>query len=618
MHYNFKYKGFPLINRGTSESPNYIPAERCWVAFGQPVRMDLDENQIRKLMIPFACRRPYRNARDICENGFRMLNLGPGNRLLSEMGISVGRNLVTVEGHLLTAPRLDYRSGSTTVTNGAWNMDSNKVFASCSQSKTWAWVTLKQEPTQTEFSTAGINKFREILGTMGMSLREYKVSEREVSSDGDSSDTCLMKLSEKLSELKHSGVHLVIIIFQERQPAPFYNRVKFLGDVVHGVHTSCLVASKFGGFKLNAKTNKQEYAASPDYFANVALKVNLKLGGKNHELVREGAQSLLPTAKPLRAMPAIGSTMVVGYDVIHPTGPESEHMQSQVGFVASIDQGELSQWQGCYWSQLARTEMLDDNLSHAFHQTVLRWGGKPSLLPQNIVIFRDGVSESQFQTVLDKELNLIQETCKTIAREANSKLSSWSPKITLVVSIKRHSTRFYPTDAMSMNEKTRNIRAGTVVDRSVTQARFWEFFLTAQDAIKGTARPVRYVVLHDDIFRPKFKQLAATKLEELTHKLCYMFGRATKAVRLCTPAYYADILCTRARAYETVSKDKTFTPLLDAIIKGYRTRLEERNKELHEKNKLTISEISAEEERMRQRSKSCENHEDIKESMFWI
>lgn len=28
-----------------------------------------------------------------------------------------------------------------------------------------------------------------------------------------------------------------------------------------------------------------------------------------------------------------------------------------------------------------------------------------------------------------------------------------------------------------------------------------------------------------------------------------MFGRATKAVSICPPAYYADLLCTRARCY---------------------------------------------------------------------
>ena len=34
-----------------------------------------------------------------------------------------------------------------------------------------------------------------------------------------------------------------------------------------------------------------------------------------------------------------------------------------------------------------------------------------------------------------------------------------------------------------------------------------------------------------------------------THNLCYLFGRATKAVSICPPAYYADLLCERGRCY---------------------------------------------------------------------
>jgi eukaryotic translation initiation factor 2C len=31
--------------------------------------------------------------------------------------------------------------------------------------------------------------------------------------------------------------------------------------------------------------------------------------------------------------------------------------------------------------------------------------------------------------------------------------------------------------------------------------------------------------------------------------MCYLFGRATKAVSICPPAYYADLACERARCY---------------------------------------------------------------------
>lgn len=58
-------------------------------------------------------------------------------------------------------------------------------------------------------------------------------------------------------------------------------------------------------------------------------------------------------------------------------------------------------------------------------------------------------------------------------------------------------------------------------------------------------------MLLDEVFRSTLGQgiAAANGIQELTHEMCYMFGRATKAVSICPPAYYADIVCTRQRAY---------------------------------------------------------------------
>ncbi len=57
-------------------------------------------------------------------------------------------------------------------------------------------------------------------------------------------------------------------------------------------------------------------------------------------------------------------------------------------------------------------------------------------------------------------------------------------------------------------------------------------------------------MLLDEIFRAKFGPKAADMLEKLTHDMCYAYGRATKAVSICPPAYYADLVCTRARVHK--------------------------------------------------------------------
>lgn len=60
----------------------------------------------------------------------------------------------------------------------------------------------------------------------------------------------------------------------------------------------------------------------------------------------------------------------------------------------------------------------------------------------------------------------------------------------------------------------------------------------------------------DEIFRSKYAngvplphRNVADVVESLSQALCYTYGRATKAVSICAPVYYADILCERARVY---------------------------------------------------------------------
>ena len=103
-------------------------------------------------------------------------------------------------------------------------------------------------------------------------------------------------------------------------------------------------------------------------------------------------------------------------------------------------------------------------------------------------------------------------------------------------------------------DRSGNPQSGTVVDRGVTEAANWEFFfLEAHSALQGTARPAHYYVIYNEVFRKERVKppmtSAADALEQLSHSMCYLFGRATEAVSVCPPAYYADLVCERARCY---------------------------------------------------------------------
>lgn len=321
----------------------------------------------------------------------------------------------------------------------------------------------------------------------------------------------------------------LLFVILPASPIPLYNRIKQLGDVKHGVLTICSVGRKM------AKPQGQD-----QYFRNEALKVNLKLGG-NNQLVEAARGDLVAEDK----------TMVVGVDVTHPSPGSTALAPSIAGMVASVDRW-LGQWPAVLSIQPKRRQEIVGDLKDMLKSRLRLWRdrGKHAALPENILVYRDGVSEGQYQAVLDEELPLLRAACRETYPPADH--ARGLPRLTLVVVGKRHHTRFYPTKEADA-DRSGNTAPGTVVDRGVTEARSWDFFLQAHAALQGTARPAHYFVVLDEVFRQRHARSRATdaadELQELTQNMCYVFGRATKAVSICTPAYYADILCERARCY---------------------------------------------------------------------
>lgn len=104
----------------------------------------------------------------------------------------------------------------------------------------------------------------------------------------------------------------------------------------------------------------------------------------------------------------------------------------------------------------------------------------------------------------------------------------------------------------------------------------------------GTARPAHYVVLLDEIFRSDYGSEAANVLEKLTHDMCYLYNRATKAVSICPPAYYADLVCTRSRVYLSELFDDTSTDSGDSQSKGQPSDSETMEMPVHDNLKNTM------------------------------
>lgn len=487
------------------------------------------------------------------------LNLDPGtNQVLSRFRINIKKESLKVTGRKLGSPKISYAENKSGIPseNGSWKASRGHLAKLPSGGSQWTWLYFGENSQGGTLSYAQgeITKLdRKLQDMCGKDLRlaEPAVQDRCVpESEG------IAGLRESLARIKVrlTGVRLVVILCPKKLLPDNYAALKFFGDIQIGIHTSCILLDKF-----------KQGKSLESYFYNVSLKINLKLGGINHKLSREPD---LTTKGP--------ALMVIGYDVAHPTGGEDEveesshgipaglegskqpvvkeqsmghstKKQSQGGLVMSVDDN-LGQWLSSYWNQRPRKEMTEETLMEAFMSLLTAWRAKNpnrTKKPFNVVIYRDGVSESQLDQILEREVPKIRQAYKNVFPLALL-------KITLVVAIKRHTTRFFPKNPKD-GDSNGNIQPGTVVDNGVTQPKYWEFFLAAHFALKGTAKPTRYVVILDEVFEKTYKFDLTTNhavhLENFTHDLSYLFGRATNAVSVCTPAYYADILCTRARAY---------------------------------------------------------------------
>ncbi|KAF9765825.1 hypothetical protein IL306_001815 [Fusarium sp. DS 682] len=514
--YNIDLANYPVFNVGTAAKPVFVPAEFLEIQPGQSVKAKLNGAESTD-MVNFACRTPYANALSITTDARQTLGLD--GEVLGHFGIQVGRQLLTVQGRVLTVPRVAYldqqrRPKPIDPRNGSWNMRDVKVFKPGKPVARWTYVNVlpggpgdRSQPVDTQ----NVREFAEFMKSMNITVNKPIPPPGETVNSHEAEKVFIWA--------QNNNIELVLVILGTSD-SQVYGKIKTFGDCTYGIHTICVQ-----GFQLR-KSN-------PQYFANVALKWNLKTGGVNHKLLNE--VGLIKE----------GRTMVVGYDVTHPTNmspDKSDAAPSLVGLVATIDR-DMGQWPAYSWEQSSKQEMLDETLTQAFESRLELWQKHNQQLPENIVIFRDGVSTGQFAQVLRTELPRIRIACN--AKYPKNK----GPKISIIVSVKRHQTRFYPTSEQNAMEKNHNTQNGTVVDRGITEARYWDFYLTAHASIKGTAGPAHYTVLLDEIFRAKFKDEAANELEKFTHELCYLFGRATKAVSICPPAYYADIVCTRARAH---------------------------------------------------------------------
>jgi eukaryotic translation initiation factor 2C len=303
------------------------------------------------------------------------------------------------------------------------------------------------------------------------------------------------------------------------------------------------------------------------------MKFNLKGRGSNHAVQEGHLASILQSVSQPQAKGS--DTIIIGADVAHPTGSARPGCPSIAAVVGSTDDHYLH-YPGSMRLQISRQEFITE-LGDMVKERLIDWAEKHNqTLPANMLFYRDGVSESQYKCVRESEIPQLK-TAYQIAYEYFGGSGPAPPfKLTFIVVGKRHNTRFFTDETCQensfrsdlMNKELRNkvalaeeegqefidrggktsrmnhnLLPGMVVDRVIVHPYSNDFFLQSHKPLQGTGRSAHYFVLTNQM------ALSSDDLQRVTHALSYIYARATKGVSYCSPAYYADRLCDRGRAW---------------------------------------------------------------------
>ena len=457
------------------------------------------------------------------------------------VGVSLTPEMITVCGRMLSLPTVNYKDNAVPRSaTGGWNLMNvkfRKPVPNGTDKELKHWGCLVLDDSDRNYPP---NTYRSAISDLETNLKACGIETGSAWVDSLVLDKRRQDYIHKETKTTieatikaaHRGEQIdILFIVLPTKDTALYNRIKRHFDQVEGIHTVCVVG----------KDKNKFYSRQGTYLANVALKFNLKLGGTNHTLNDEDLGII-----------SQGKTIVVGIDVVHPSPGSGK--ASVASMVASIDK-DLAQWPVDLQVQVRKGQEMLDRIYEMLRSRLVLWKKQNHAYPENILVYRDGVSESQYQQVLDDELTDMRRVSASLYDESDQP----RPRFSLIIVGKRHHTRFYPPSGHPQGDDKGNPKRGFVADRGITEARNWDFFLQSHNAIQGTARPAHYYVLWDEIFtNDELKSVhqsfqlgiePADALERVTHSLCYLFSRAAKAVSIPAPVYYADIACERARRY---------------------------------------------------------------------
>lgn len=513
---DIKYKDIPSLNVGKGKRQNYVPMEFCVLFEGQRFQKENLDTTGAMLLKKISVASPLDRQNNIC----RMIRAGDapcGGDVVKNFELGVVKNMTSVTGRVIGPPdlKLSTPSGQIKVIKVdkekcQWNLVSNSVADGKSLDR-WALLDFSSDHRQKKLNVGKfVSSLKNRCGKLGMRTADpltYKPTNMLAFTDVNQIRDLLSGVVKEASGYSSGRLQLVICVMAGKDPG--YKYLKWVSETQIGVVTQCCLSERVNEGK-------------DQYLANLAMKINAKIGGSNVELIER--------------LPLFGGedpVMFIGADVNHP-GAMNATCPSIAAVVGSVNWPAATRYAARVCPQSHRKEKIV-NFGGMCLDLVNTFAKLNKVKPKKIVVFRDGVSDSQFDMVLNEELRDL----KTAIYEEHYK-----PTITLVVAQKRHHTRLFLED--QGGDGRRNISPGTVVDTVVVHPFEYDFYLCSHYGQLGTSKPTHYYVLSDD------HNFTSDQLQKLIYQMCFTFARCTKPVSLVPPVYYADLVAFRGRMFQEV------------------------------------------------------------------
>uniref|UniRef100_A0A915BBS2 Piwi domain-containing protein n=1 Tax=Parascaris univalens TaxID=6257 RepID=A0A915BBS2_PARUN len=526
--YNYKgieleYGNLPTIQCGPSSKTIYIPMELLRLSDRvQRVKKRLSDFQLARLIKESALDPQKRFERiEFMLNG---LDSSEKDAFLQAFETEIGNRFVRLDGRVLPSPHLELFNGfSIPVKDGVWPLR-NRV---------------TEAPIKVIFGVISVNgaikmdEFRDPFNVLmracelfGMEFaRSYRNAAEEVfkgswdTDDGDVSSLMpiinAFKKNVALTDVEDVRPMLIFVV--PKEDSRIYAGIKVACDREAGIASQVISTKTFRRMAGRAENNAVAH--------NIFLKINVKLGGVNNRVLQRCLdwQKFTDYEEP---------TLFIGIDVTHPSSGDTT--SPSIAAIVGSEDVAATRYSCSLKVQASNAERVV-YMVDAMRERLLSFIRRTSLRPAHIIIFRDGVSNSEFVDTMNDELSSLKAAMNRLD-------SDYNPTLSYVVIQKRHRTRFF-VERDEFARGKHNVPPGTVVDEEITSPNMFDFYLCSHLGAIGTSRPAHYTILYDSW------NLSPDDWQQVAYALCHLYARCARSVSIPAPVYYAHLACQRARFY---------------------------------------------------------------------